>query len=180
MEGTMGQVRARRLGPLATAVLLSGALLGFASELGSQLPSAQAQTRTCYGQPVTILGTEGAEEITGTPGNDIIDGVGGNDTIYGLEGDDIICAGEGDDLMSGGPGDDVLDANEGNNTVYGEEGNDVLDSRSGDDSLDGGPDVDGCFHGDGNDKTTDCEQSGATPCASAPQVGYRPAAACRE
>ena len=101
----------------------------------------------CGGQVVTIMGTDGDDEITGTEFPDVIHGRDGRDTIYGAGGADVICGGWGDDklLDGGGSGD----------TIYGWAGNDALvgDTHSGsDDFLDGGPGDDILIGGVGNDE----------------------------
>ena len=95
--------------------------------------SSSALAQTCNGQPATIIGTEGDDDISGTPGDDVIVGLGGNDRITGLAGNDLICGGDGDDDLIGGDDDDQL---------FGEADNDVLEGDDGIDSCDGGTGVD--------------------------------------
>jgi Ca2+-binding RTX toxin-like protein len=72
----------------------------------------------CLGQPATIVGTPGDDDLMGTAGDDMIAGLRGNDRIDGLEGDDLICGnanwghggydgGRGQRLF-GGPGNDSI------------------------------------------------------------------------
>jgi len=80
---------------------------------------------------VTIIGTDGDDQITGSPGNDRIDARAGNDTVVGLAGNDGIRGGRGDDRISGGPGDDVLRGDSGEDGLGGGEGNDRILARDG-------------------------------------------------
>ena len=98
----------------ASAVLLLGATVagpGWA-------PVARAGS-TCFGAPVTIIGSEGADTIKGTSGPDVIDGEGGDDVIDGGGGDDRICGGPGDDKIQGGAGTDRCDGGSGHDTAAG-------------------------------------------------------------
>jgi Ca2+-binding RTX toxin-like protein len=82
----------------------------------SLIPSvSSAEVPTCFGQPATIVGTEGVDILNGTEGADVIVGLGEADTIQGFGGDDLICGNAGDDWLVGG---------EGNDQVKGEEGDD--------------------------------------------------------
>jgi Ca2+-binding RTX toxin-like protein len=75
-------------------------------------PTSQARG-TCLGASVTLLGTDGDDDMTGTNGPDVIDGAGGDDVIKGLGGNDRLCGGGGDDSIDGGPGDDRCDGGGG-------------------------------------------------------------------
>ena len=116
----------RPLRNLAGAALLALAIAGSAHG-GSRVGT------TCFGQPATIVGTDGNDTIQGTPGNDVI--------VAG-DGSDIIFAGAGDDLVCGEGGDDF---------IFGEDGNDQLDGGAGNDSLAGGAGDDRIIGGDGLD-----------------------------
>ena len=59
---------------------------------GASWPAAAA-VPTCFGQPATIVGTDGRDVLDGMAGPDVIVGGKGRDTIRGLGGDDKICAG---------------------------------------------------------------------------------------
>lgn len=61
----------------------------------------------CGGEPATIIGTTGDDQLTGTDGRDVIVGLAGNDTILGLGGDDLICGGAGANVLDGGDGNDI-------------------------------------------------------------------------
>jgi 6-phosphogluconolactonase (cycloisomerase 2 family) len=76
----------------------------------------------CFGQPATIIGTEGPDVLRGTSGNDVIVGLGGDDLLLGGGGDDLICGGDGDDRIIGGThsGDgDRCDGGSGANSING-------------------------------------------------------------
>jgi Ca2+-binding RTX toxin-like protein len=68
---------------------------------------------TCLGAAVTLLGTDGNDDMTGTDGPDVIDGAGGDDVIRGLGGNDRICGGAGDDSIDAGAGNDRCDGGSG-------------------------------------------------------------------
>ncbi|MFD1883433.1 calcium-binding protein [Paracoccus pacificus] len=90
----------------------------------------------------TIVGTDGADNLTGTPDADFIAGAGGNDTIsdgvadsdpttidkfYGAGGDDLIDSLEGPTYVVGGDGDDTVNGGAANDTILGGPGDDVID-----------------------------------------------------
>ena len=58
-------------------LVLASALVG-----PGRAPVARAGS-TCFGAPVTIIGSEGGDAIRGTSGPDVIDGEGGDDVIDG-------------------------------------------------------------------------------------------------
>src|SRR5687768_14359288 len=68
----------------AAALLLAGAL-----------PAHAQEPPTCFGQPATIVGTDGKDRIYGTPGPDVIVAGDGADSIEARGGDDLVCAGRG-------------------------------------------------------------------------------------
>jgi Ca2+-binding RTX toxin-like protein len=112
---------------------------------------------TCEGEPATIVGTSGDDDLIGTEDTDIILGLEGNDEIRGLGGDDILCGDDGNDVMEGGFGDDEMFGAAGNDNMDGDAGDDVMEGGFGidtllgqdgvvnNDSLDGGEDTDRCF-----------------------------------
>jgi Ca2+-binding RTX toxin-like protein len=115
---------------------------------------------SCQGLVVTILGTNGDDNITGTNGNDVILGLDGRDNINGGNGNDIICAGAGDDIIKGsngndtlvgGDGADTLEGSNGNDSLMSDAGNDILKGGNGNDTLDGGLDADQLYGDSGND-----------------------------
>jgi len=97
---------------------------------------ARVSTRTCFGRPVTRLGTPGNDRIRGTRRPDVIAGLGGSDAIAGLGGADRICGGRGRDTLSG---------------------------ASGNDQLDGGGARDRCAGGGGRDRARRCERTTSVP-----------------
>jgi Ca2+-binding RTX toxin-like protein len=113
--------------------------------------SHPADTPTCFGQPATIVGTEGNDSLLGGPGVDVIVGLGGADRIKGRGGNDLICGGAGNDFIYGGGGNDQIDAGDDGGPIHGGPGKDVLlggagrDGLWGDqgnDTIDGGNDED--------------------------------------
>jgi mannosyltransferase len=105
----------------------------------------------CQGLRVTIVGTDGDDQITGTEGDDVIHGLGGNDTINSLGGNDTICGGGGNDTLDGGEGDDTINGNGGDDIIRGGPGNDALFGSTGDDQLFGDAGDDKLSGGPGND-----------------------------
>ena len=79
--------------------------------------SAAAQAPECFSVAATIIGTDGADELTGTAGHDVIVGLGGIDVIRGGGGDDILCGGAGTDRLIGGADDDLLNGGAGRDSV---------------------------------------------------------------
>jgi Ca2+-binding RTX toxin-like protein len=94
---------------------------------------------TCFGQPATIVGTEGDDVIVGLGGNDIILGLGGNDRLCGGAGNDYLDGGKGNDQVDGGEGDDLLLGRGGHNHLEGGPGDDQLEADNGNDLLLGSP-----------------------------------------
>lgn len=86
--------------------------------LPGRAPVARAGS-TCYGAPITIIGSERDDAIKGTSGPDVIDGEGGNDVIDGGGGEDRICGSDGDDTIYGGEGHDRCDGGSGKDTATG-------------------------------------------------------------
>lgn len=97
---------------------------------------------TCAGQEATIVGTEGADQLTGTAKKDVFVALGGNDTIFGLDGDDLVCAFGGDDLLKGGDGNDALRGGGGADRLGGGAGADAMRGGAGPDVCKGGPGAD--------------------------------------
>jgi Ca2+-binding RTX toxin-like protein len=115
-------------------------------------PGQPSPSATCRGHQATIIGTNGADQVTGTPGADVILGLDGHDKLSGLAGNDVICGGKGADNLKGGAGNDQLSAQKGNDKLYGQKGNDKLSGKAGNDTLKGGPGKDILKGGAGNDK----------------------------
>lgn len=129
---------------------------------------------TCFGKPVTIMGTSGDDRLEGLPDvSDVIHGGGGDDVVYGGDfygnGDapDLLCGGRGDDRVIGSPGDDMLRGGPGDDVVNGENGADLelgdsgrdrvgqgsfADADSADDVMRGGPGPDRLIGGWGSDE----------------------------
>ena len=113
--------------------------------------AAQADPHECYGQPATIVGTDGDDDLEGTDGDDVVVLLAGDDEFDGHDGNDIVCGGDGEDTLDGGDGDDIIDGEAGNDDldgdggddlVFGGSGEDKIDGGRGDDELYGGPDAD--------------------------------------
>ena len=103
----------RWIGRAAVVLAFAGPVV-----LPGRAPIARAGS-TCYGAPITIIGSEGNDAIKGTSGPDVIDGEGGDDVIDGGGGDDRICGSAGDDTISGGDGHDRCDGGSGKDTATG-------------------------------------------------------------
>ena len=108
-------------------------------QLGDGTSPEQSET-TCFGEPATIVGTPGNDNLIGTANNDVIVGLAGDDFIDGLDGDDKLCGGDGNDRLFGKEGDDELSGGAGNDFLNGGQ-----DDRNDNDTCDGGPDVDEAF-----------------------------------
>ncbi|MGI9602194.1 MAG: CAP domain-containing protein [Acidimicrobiales bacterium] len=105
----------------------------------------------CQGEPATIVGTAGADEIVGTAGPDVIVALGGNDYINGRGGHDLICAGGGNDEINGGKGADAIYGQGGDDLVVASGGKDFVNGGSGDDQLNGSLGKDQVWGGGGLD-----------------------------
>jgi Arylsulfotransferase (ASST)/Bacterial Ig domain/Bacterial cadherin-like domain/RTX calcium-binding nonapeptide repeat (4 copies) len=112
------------------------------------LAGVSASGLTCFGQPATIVGSEGNDQLGGTPGADVIVALAGDDKISAAGGRDLICSGSGADIVSAEGGNDSVSAGSEDDQVLG--GNGV-------DRLIGGPAVDGCTGGAGTDVIRRCE-----------------------
>jgi Ca2+-binding RTX toxin-like protein len=104
--------------------------------------SAAAATPTCFGQPVTMMGTEGPDELIGRSDvRDVIYGAGGDDYVSGGDfygagaAPDLLCGGPGNDHLEGSPGNDKLNGGDGNDEVDGGNGADVEQGNAGDDTV---------------------------------------------
>jgi hypothetical protein len=136
---------------------IPGVFGGQWQEIGGKIELSKYK---CRKLPVTIVGTNGNDQITGTEGDDVIHGLDGNDTINGLGGNDAICGGNGNDVLDGGKGndtvngmagDDIVRGGPGNDWVLGSDGDDQLFGDDGDDRLNGGPGDDHLNGGQGDD-----------------------------
>jgi Ca2+-binding RTX toxin-like protein len=98
-----------RFVPGAAATLLAATLValpGAAPTAAAQTAAAQAPT--CKGRDVTILGTDGPDDLRGTDNRDVILALDGDDRIDGRGGNDVICGGAGRDLIRAGQGEDKI------------------------------------------------------------------------
>jgi len=135
-------------------VLLVGAVAAVGSSTSTSAATASAPL--CFGQPATIIGTEGEDApLNGTPGDDVIVGLGHDDQIFGYGGNDRICGGDGWDGINGGDGNDILaggakadglDGGDGDDRLVGNSGRDGFDGGAGADSFDGGRGIDGAVY----------------------------------
>jgi hypothetical protein len=151
-----------------------GLLVAIAALAGFGLQSAAAQTRvgtTCFGQPVTIAGTDGDDTLRGTPGNDVIVAGAGTDIILAGEGDDLICGEEGTDYIFGLGGNDSIDGGAegdafaggaGDDHVLGGDGNDLLTFLEAPGPVTASL-VTNVATGEGNDRFESCEGLGGGP-----------------
>jgi Ca2+-binding RTX toxin-like protein len=106
---------------------------------------------TCKGKRLTIVGSNGPDEIIGTARRDVIGALDGNDRVRGLDGKDLICGGKNKDTLKGGKGNDKL---------LGQKGRDKLKGGGGRDKLNGGGGRDFCKGGKGpkgGDSASACE-----------------------
>ena len=121
-------------------VAFGGVILSLAVPLTAWAADDESST-TCFGQPPTIVGTEGDDVLRGTEGADVISGLGGTDIIDGLGGADLLC---GDDnplvirlpqqefdpewpfpeVLRGGDGNDRIDGGLGFDSIKGGQGDD--------------------------------------------------------
>ena len=122
------------------------------------MPATGQTAPTCFDKTVTILGTEGSDDLRGTEGSDVMHGLGGGDQMMGTgvsearDGRDWMCGGDGDDIMRGEAGHDFMDGGlntdnlrggPGNDKLFGGPGPDYLaDERWGADHVNGGLDND--------------------------------------
>jgi hypothetical protein len=90
---------------------------------------------TCKGQPATIVGTSGDDQLAGISGRDVIAALEGNDEVSGLAGNDLICGGSGRDTLIGGKGKDELFGQNGRDRLRGGGAKDVCKGGKGDDSA---------------------------------------------
>lgn len=149
----------------AAVVVLSATLLPASPALAAP---------TCFGEPATIVGTSGDDELEGTKTRDVIVGLGGTDEIHGRGGDDLICGGDNpkrfypddDDepipeRLWGGPGADRVTGEGGFDYIIGGGGRDVLFGGPGEDMLTGSRGNDRSFGGAGNDRILSWVKNGS-------------------
>ena len=80
---------------------------------------ATAAPARCFGEPATIVGTNGDDRIRGTNGHDVIVTRDGADTVRGRGGFDSICGGPGADRLFGGAGGEFLFGGKGDDRLRG-------------------------------------------------------------
>ena len=90
------------------------------------------------GQPNTLTGTSGADQIIGKEMADDISGKGGDDFLLGNCGNDKISGDDGNDSILGGAGNDTIFGNAGDDNIDGGTGADTITGGTGDDYIDGG------------------------------------------
>ena len=128
--------------PTSVILIAAAALVLPTAPAGAQSQPAQAAAPSCKGRPVTILGTDEAEQLRGTNKRDVILALGGDDRIDGRGGNDVICGGSGRDLIKGGPGQDkIFGGADGRSQVMSQDGQrlmvgDVVQGGPGDDLID--------------------------------------------
>ena len=122
----------------AVTVALAGACLALVFGSATQAGAAFR----CFGQPATIVGTNGADDIKGTSGPDVIVLRSGDDTVVARGGADLVCGGDGDDFIDLGAGPDRADGGRGGDGIFGGPGADLLLGRAGVDGLAGGSGAD--------------------------------------
>jgi hypothetical protein len=91
------------------------------------------------GRNVTMIGSDGANELIATGNSSTIRGLGGDDRLIGADGADSLEGGEGADYLEGGFGPDVLDGGGGVDQFVGDKterdviasGNDTIRARDG-------------------------------------------------
>jgi Ca2+-binding RTX toxin-like protein len=109
-------------------------------------PAVTAAAPACKGRAVTILGTDGDDNLRGTNKRDVVLALGGDDRIDGRGGNDVICGGSGRDLIQGGSGaDKIFGGADGRSTQLSPDGvpllvGDVVQGGPGDDLIDLGYD----------------------------------------
>ena len=112
---------------------------------------AKPAAPTCGGEPATVLGSGGDDQLVGTEKRDVIVALGGNDVVRGLGGNDLICTASGADTIRGEAGADVIRSGGGNDAIKGGDDNDLLRAGGGDDRLGGGRGADTLRGGGGAD-----------------------------
>jgi hypothetical protein len=128
-------------------ILLAITSCAFAPTVG-----AQQEPLTCFGEPVTIVGTEGNDRLKGTRHRDVIQALGGNDVVRALGGNDVVCGDAGDDRIDAGRGDDTIHDETGDDRLAGGPGDDRLFGNYGHDHMDGGSGNDELWGGSGDDE----------------------------
>src|SRR5919107_3044732 len=97
-----------RIASVIAVGVLAGAGLASPVAQTDAVPAVTAAKPMCKGRPVTILGTDEADNLRGTNKRDVILALDGDDRIDGRGGNDVICGGSGRDLVTGGSGADKI------------------------------------------------------------------------
>ncbi|HEV2796116.1 MAG TPA: hypothetical protein VGV65_00720, partial [Nocardioides sp.] len=107
---------------------------------------ASAAVPTCFGQPATIIGTAGADNLSSSAyvadviwaggGDDYVSGnPTGEDDFFAEYPADLLCSGPGNDRVRGGPGDDRISGGDGDDELHGGHGSDVVQGNRGNDRI---------------------------------------------
>ncbi|MGK0151748.1 peroxidase family protein [Pseudomonas putida] len=81
-------------------------IVRYTDAFGTQESLTSAATAAVPG--LTLVGTNGADNLIGSAGNDVISGLDGADQLFGGLGNDILNGGLGADAMNGGGGNDTF------------------------------------------------------------------------
>jgi hypothetical protein len=183
LEIIMNSMQKDQKTPLLVGAVIAAISAGFVPNIVMDASAATVfcqPNKACTGTDSgdSIIGTDGADNISGGGGGDSIVAKDGADTVSGGSGGDSIVGGSGADTLngdgggdaiSGGGGNDEVNGGDGNDALSGGSGDDTLNGGSGDDTLTGGPGADRFECGDGTDtikdfnaaegdtKTADCE-----------------------
>jgi Ca2+-binding RTX toxin-like protein len=130
-------------------LLLTLAFASATALIGVQ--GGSASTPTCFGEPASLVGTNGNDHLRGTQGDDVIDTLGGSDTVVSRGGNDRICSGSGHDGINAGSGADRVNSGSESDFVILGDGNDLVYAGGENDAVYGGPGNDRLFGGDGRD-----------------------------
>ena len=92
-----------------------------ADDASPAAPATTSLQASLDGQPTTLDGGPGNDELKGGPGTDTLIGGDGNDTLEGRDGADHLDGGAGDDMLTGDgntdPAPDVIDGGAGYDTI---------------------------------------------------------------
>jgi Ca2+-binding RTX toxin-like protein len=95
---------------------------------GSQLTQLTWFPPPCEGQPATVVGTAGTDNLDGTGAADVVTALADSDKVLARAGNDLVCGGPGNDRLKGGPGRDTLIGGPGNDVCLGGPGRDKIRS----------------------------------------------------
>ncbi len=82
-----------------------------------------------YEDGITIVSSDGDDQLTGSDSDDVLIGGAGNNRILGKDGDDILDGGSGTDYLNGGFGDDIYiyRSGYGTDTISDSEGDNLIE-----------------------------------------------------